>query len=808
MAEKKHVVPEILAILPVRDTVLFPGAVLPLTVGRESSLALVNSLEGEEKLLGVVAQLDPRIEDPAAADLHKVGTLAKVHKTVKMPNGNVVIFLEGLQRVNVLELIGLRPFLRARVEAQPEITGDVDAELEALQRNAQDLFRDVVSHSPQLSDDLQSVALNIDDPGRLADFIAGTLPSLSTLLRQELIETPSVRKRLEMLIRELSKELEVLELRSKIHEQVQEQVGQNQREYLLREQMKAIQKELGESDDSSQEMDELRKKVDEAGMTAEAKKECDRELKRLAKMTPASAEYMVSRTYLEWMTSLPWAKSSGVSEIDIAKGKQILDEDHYDLEKVKERILDYLAVKKLQPGMKGPILCFVGPPGVGKTSLGKSIARSLGRKFVRIALGGMHDEAEIRGHRRTYIGALPGQIIQGLKRAESNDPVMMLDEVDKLGRDFRGDPSSALMEVLDPEQNNAFRDHYLDVPFDLSKVLFIATANWMDPIPEPLRDRMEIIELAGYTGEEKVHIAHKYLIPKQAQEHGLKVGEQIEFSDEALREIIHSFTREAGVRNLEREIATITRKQARKIAEGSLEKMQVSPEIVREYLGVPKFRAEKEVVERVKQPGVAVGLVWTPVGGDIVFIEASRMRGGKQFTMTGHLGEVMQESMTAALTWTRANAERYGIDPDFFRKHDIHIHVPSGGVPKDGPSAGAAMVTSLISLLTGRPVRERLAMTGEMTLSGVVLPIGGVKEKVLGAKRAGITEVLLPADNEPNAVADLPPDILGDMKITYVRNLDEVLEHALSKEAVAPPIVPQPEPKPKRVGGESPRAIH
>ncbi|MGB8476606.1 MAG: endopeptidase La [Candidatus Acidiferrum sp.] len=808
MAEKKHVVPEVLPILPVRDTVLFPGAVLPLTVGRESSLALVNSLEGEEKVLGVVAQLDPRVEDPAAADLHKVGTLAKVHKTVKMPNGNVVIFLEGLQRVDVVELISVRPFLRARVQAQAEITGEADAELEALQRNAQDLFRDVVSHSPQLSDDLQSVALNIEDPGRLADFIAGTLPSLSTLLRQELIETPSVRKRLEMLIRELSKELEVLELRSKIHEQVQEQVGQNQREYLLREQMKAIQKELGESDDSTQEIDELRKKMDESGMTAEAKKECDRELKRLAKMTPASAEYMVSRTYLEWMTSLPWAKSSGVSEIDIAKGKQILDEDHYDLAKVKERILDYLAVKKLQPGMKGPILCFVGPPGVGKTSLGKSIARSLGRKFVRIALGGMHDEAEIRGHRRTYIGALPGQVIQGLKRAESNDPVMMLDEVDKLGRDFRGDPSSALMEVLDPEQNNAFRDHYLDVPFDLSKVLFIATANWMDPIPEPLRDRMEIIELPGYTGEEKIHIAHKYLIPKQAAEHGLKVGENIEFSDEALREIIHSFTREAGVRSLEREIATITRKQARKIAEGQTEKMQVTPEIVREYLGVPKFRAEKEVEERVKTPGVAVGLVWTPVGGDIIFIEASRMRGGKQFTMTGHLGEVMQESMTAALTWTRANAERYGIDPDFFRKQDIHIHVPSGGVPKDGPSAGAAMVTSLVSLLTGRPVRDRLAMTGEMTLSGVVLPIGGVKEKVLGAKRAGIKEVLLPADNEPNAVADLPPEILGDIKITYVHNLDEVLEHALSKDAVAPPIVPHPETKPKRVGPESPRAIH
>jgi len=808
MAEKKFVVPEVLPILPVRDTVLFPGAVLPLTVGRESSLALVNSLHGDEKLLGVVAQLDPRIEDPAAADLHKLGTLAKVHKTVKMPNGNVVIFLEGLQRIQLLELIGLRPFLQARVQAEPDIIGEADTELEALQRNAQDLFRDVVSHSPQLSDDLQTAAMNIDSPGRLTDFIAGTLPSLSTLLRQELIETSSVRKRLETLIRELSKELEVLELRSKIHEQVQEQVSQNQREYLLREQLKAIQKELGESDDSMQEIDELRKKVEEAAMSAEAKKECDRELKRLSKMTPASAEYMVSRTYLEWMTSLPWSKSSGSSEINIAKAHEILDEDHYDLQKVKERILDYLAVKKLQPGMKGPILCFVGPPGVGKTSLGKSIARSLGRKFVRIALGGMHDEAEIRGHRRTYIGALPGQIIQGLKRGETNDPVMMLDEVDKLGRDFRGDPSSALMEVLDPEQNNAFRDHYLDVPFDLSKVLFIATANWMDPIPEPLRDRMEIIELPGYTGEEKLHIAHKYLIPKQTAENGIKAGEQIEFTDEGLREIIHSFTREAGVRNLEREIATITRKQARRIAEGKMEKMVVTPEVVREFLGVPKFRTEKEVEERVKRPGVAVGLVWTPVGGDIIFIEATRMRGGKQFTMTGHLGEVMQESMTAALTWTRANCERYGIDPDFFRKQDIHIHVPSGAVPKDGPSAGAAMVTALVSLLSGRAVKDRLAMTGEMTLSGVVLPIGGVKEKVLGAKRAGITHVLLPADNEPNVVADLTPEILGDIKITYVRTLDEVLEHALQKEAVTPPIVPQPEPKPKRVGPDSPRAIH
>src|SRR5437868_8399578 len=555
MAEKKLFVPEVLPILPVRDTVLFPGAMLPLTVGRESSLALVGSLQGEDKLLGVVAQLDPRIEDPAAADLHKVGTLARVHKTVKMPNGNVVVFLEGLQRIQIVDMVSLRPFLKAQVKPEPDVVGEVDAELEALQRNALDLFREVVSHSPQLSDDLQSKAMSIEDPGELSDFIAGMLPSLSTLFRQELIETPSVRKRLEILIRELSKELEVLELRSKIHEQVQEQVSQNQREYLLREQMKAIQKELGESDDSTQEIDELRKKVEESGMPAEAKKECERELKRLAKMTPASAEYMVSRTYLEWMTSLPWSKSSGSAEIDIPKAQNILNEDHYDLEKVKERILDYLAVKKLQPGMKGPILCFVGPPGVGKTSLGKSIARALGRKFVRISLGGMHDEAEIRGHRRTYIGALPGQIIQGIKRAETNDPVLMLDEVDKLGRDFRGDPSSALMEVLDPEQNHAFRDHYLDVPFDLSKVLFITTANVLDPIPAALRDRMEVLEIAGYTEEEKLKIAVDHLVDKQVKNHGL-TAEYIRFTPAALRAVIRGYTREAGVRNLEREIGS------------------------------------------------------------------------------------------------------------------------------------------------------------------------------------------------------------------------------------------------------------
>jgi ATP-dependent Lon protease len=819
--ENRTRIPDELPILPVRDVVLFPGAVLPITVGRESSLALLNSLRGEQKLLGVVAQLDPRVEDPTAADLHTVGTAARIHKMVRMPNGNVVVFLEGLERFRLLEVVGFQPYLRARLRVEPDIAEPGDTELIALKRNAQDLFRDVVARSPQLSDDLQTTVYTVEEPGRLADFIAGMLPSLSTLMRQELLETFDVRIRLETLVRELSKELEVLELRNKINEQVQEQVSQNQREYLLREQLKAIQKELGESDDAETEIAELRKKVEASGMSAEARRECERELKRLAKMTPASAEYMVSRTYLEWMTALPWAKSSGAEEIDIPKAQAILDEDHYDLEKVKQRILDYLAVKKLQPGMKGPILCFLGPPGVGKTSLGKSIARALGRKFARISLGGMHDEAEIRGHRRTYIGALPGQIIQGIRRAETNDPVFMLDEVDKLGRDFRGDPSAALMEVLDPEQNNAFRDHYLDVPFDLSKVLFIATANWMDPIPEPLRDRMEIIELPGYTEEEKIHIATKYLIPKQAAEHGLKVNEHIEFAEEGLRTIIHSYTREAGVRNLEREIATLVRKQARRVAESlgsakalvpggaapadapappapAAEKLVVTPDTVREVLGVPKYRVEKEVEDRVRQPGVSVGLVWTPVGGDVMFIEATRMRGGKQFTMTGHLGEVMQESMRAALSWVRAHAERYAIDLDFFRKQDIHIHVPSGAIPKDGPSAGVAMVTALVSLLSGRAVRPRVAMTGEISLIGVVLPVGGIKEKVLGAKRAGIKEIILPADNEPNVKEDLQPHMIEGLKLHFVRTVDEALEIALGQaEAPRPASRPEPPPRPE-----------
>src|ERR1700723_2358288 len=592
-----------LPILPVRDTVFFPHAVLPLTVGRESSVQLINSL-GEDKTIVVVAQREARVDTPQPTDLYTVGSLAIVHKVVKMPNQSLFVFAEGLERVRLVEFTQLAPFMRARVDSVPEAIPPTSSEVEALQRNVLTLFQQIVAGSPTLSDELSTVAMNIEEPGRLVDFIASSLPSLSTPDKQDTLETLDIHVRLEKINQHLAKELEVQQLRNKIQSEVQDRVQQTQREYYLREQMKAIQKELGEQDEGARDTEDLRQKIESAGMPRDGKKKAPKELGRLSRTSPVAADYSVTRNYIEWLAVLPWAKASG-GDVDIIKAKEVLDTDHYDLKKVKDRILDYLSVRRLKPGMKGPILCFVGPPGVGKTSLGKSIARALGRKFVRISLGGVHDEAEIRGHRRTYIGALPGQIIQGLKRGETNDPVMMLDEVDKLGRDFRGDPSSALMEVLDPEQNNAFRDHYLDVPFDLSKVLFIATANWMDPIPEPLRDRMEIIELPGYTGEEKLHIAHRYLIPKQATEHGIKVPEQIEFEDAGLRELIHSFTREAGVRNLEREIATITRKQARRIAEGKTEKMVVTPEVVREFLGVPKFRTEREVEERVKKPGVA-----------------------------------------------------------------------------------------------------------------------------------------------------------------------------------------------------------
>jgi ATP-dependent Lon protease len=583
--------------------------------------------------------------------------------------------------------------------------------------------------------------------------------------------------RLEKINQHLAKELEVQQLRNKIQSEVQDRVQQTQREYYLREQMKAIQKELGEQDEGQRDVDDLKKKIDDAGMPDEVKKEALKELGRLSRMSPMAADYSLTRNYVEWLAVLPWAKTSG-QEIEIPKAKEILDTDHYDLEKVKDRILDYLSVRRLKPNMKGPILCFVGPPGVGKTSLGKSIARALGRKFVRLSLGGVHDEAEIRGHRRTYIGALPGQIIQGIRRAETKDPVFMLDEIDKVGRDFRGDPASALLEALDPEQNSTFRDNYLDVTFDLSKVLFITTANMLDPIAEPLRDRMEIIELQGYSEEEKLHIARRYLVPRQVEENGI-TAEQIEFPDEALRYVIRHYTREAGVRSLERTIGTICRKQARRLAEGKTEKLVVTQEIIQEFLGGIKIRVEGEIEERTERPGVAVGLAWTPSGGDVLFVEANAMKGKGGFTMTGQIGQVMQESMQAALTWVRSNAAQLGIAESFFADHDIHMHVPAGAIPKDGPSAGVTMATTLVSLLSGHRIRPLTAMTGEITLSGNVLPVGGIKEKVLAAKRAGVTTVILPAENKMNVEEDLTPEQVENLSIHYVKTIEEALRVSL-----------------------------
>ena len=765
-----------LPILPVRDTVLFPHAVLPLTVGRESSVQLINSL-GEDKTIVVVAQREARVDSPQPTDLYSIGTLAVVHKVVKMPNQSLFVFAEGLERVRLADFAQLSPFMRARVTTIPEVIPPKDSEMEALQRNVLTLFQQIVAGSPTLSDELSTVAMNIEEPGRLVDFIASSLPSLSTSDKQETLETTDVRVRLEKINQHLAKELEVQQLRNKIQSEVQDRVQQTQREYYLREQMKAIQKELGEQDEGARDTEELKQKIESAGMPDEVKKEALKELGRLARMSPMAADYSVTRNYIEWLAVLPWAKTSG-GEIEIPKAKEILDADHYDLQKVKDRILDFLSVRRLKPGMKGPILCFVGPPGVGKTSLGKSIARALGRKFVRLSLGGVHDEAEIRGHRRTYIGALPGQIIQGIRRAETKDPVFMLDEIDKVGRDFRGDPASALLEALDPEQNATFRDNYLDVTFDLSKVLFITTANMLDPIAEPLRDRMEIIELQGYTEEEKIHISFQYLIPRQIEENGI-TKDQIEFPEEAVSYVIRHYTREAGVRNLERTIGTICRKQARRLAEGKTDKLVVTKEIVQQFLGGIKVRSEGEIAERTKRAGVVVGLAWTPSGGDVLFVEANQMKGKGGLTITGQIQDVMRESMQAGLSWVRSNAKQLGIDEEFFATHDIHIHVPAGAIPKDGPSAGVTIVTALVSLLSGKQVRPLTAMTGEITLSGNVLPVGGIKEKVLAAKRAGVHDVILPAENKTNVEEDLTPEQLIGLTPHYVKTIDEVLEFAL-----------------------------
>ena len=771
-------VPSEMAILPLRDTILFPHAILPLAVARESSVALVHEAVRERKVIGVVTQRDPAIDEPVESDLYRIGTLTHIHKMFKFPDGSLRLVVQGVQRFRVLQVNQYHPFLKASIELIREhVKPEHEIEVRALAQSAQGLFQRVVELSPTLSDELQGLAANIQDPSRLADFIAGSVQTLNTAQKQEILEVLDVRVRLDRTNKILVKDLEVLEVGNRIQSQVKTELQKNQREYYLREQMKAIQKELGEGDDQQREYNELRDKIEKAGMPEDAKKEAMRELDRLTKMSPAAAEYTVARTYLDWLVALPWSKRTE-AEIDMKRAKEVLDNDHYDLEKVKERILEYLAVRKLKPDIKGPILCFVGPPGVGKTSLGKSIAAAMGRKFHRLSLGGMRDEAEIRGHRRTYIGALPGQVIQGLRRAESKNPVFMLDEVDKLGADFRGDPAAALLEVLDPEQNNTFKDHYIDLPFDLSEVLFITTANILDTIPPALKDRMEVIRLAGYIEEEKLHIARRHLIPRQLENHGMK-PEDVAFGDEALTKLIREYTREAGLRNLEREIASIIRKVARRRVEGATDTVVVTPEKVEGFLGAPYFMRE-EMEERTHMPGVATGLSWTAAGGEVLYIEASQMWGKKGLTITGQLGDVMKESAQAALSWVRAHARQLGVEDTFFERVDLHLHVPEGAIPKDGPSAGITIVTALVSLLTARPVRARVAMTGEMTLSGRVLPVGGIKEKVLAAHRMGVKEVLLPKRNEKAVKEDIPENVRNDMKIHLVSSIQEVLELALT----------------------------
>ncbi len=783
-ADRTFSVPADVSVLPLRDTILFPNSFMPLAVARESSVKLIDEAIAGGKLVGVFTQRDATLDEPGESDLYPVGTLTHIHKMFKLPDGSLRLIVQGLTRIRLDRLVSTTPYLRAEISEAVEALDEHDAlEIDALQRNIRTNFQQVVHLSPVLSDDLTALAANIGDPGRLTDFIASSLTSLDTTVKQQFLETLDVRSRMDELNRVLTKELEVLELGSKIQSQVQSEVGKNQREYFLREQLKAIHRELGEGDEQVKETEDLREKIETVGMPDDVKKEALRELDRLSKMPAAAAEYTVARTYIDWLVALPWSKRT-VETIDLVRTKGILDADHSGLDRVKDRILEYLAVRKMKPDLKGPILCFVGPPGVGKTSLARSIATSLDRKFVRVSLGGMRDEAEIRGHRRTYIGALPGQIIQGLRRAESRNPVFILDEIDKLGSDFRGDPASALLEVLDPEQNNTFRDHYLDVPFDLSEVLFITTANVLDTIPAPLRDRMEVIELPGYTDQEKLRIARDHLVARQIANHGLGEGD-VTFTDQALAAIIRGYTREAGVRNLEREIGAICRKIARRHAEGDTAAVAVTPDVVGEMLGAPRH-LDEELAERTKEPGVAIGLAWTPVGGEVLFVEASRMPGASQLTLTGQLGDVMKESARIALSWFRAHAPGYGVDPTFYKDAEIHLHVPQGAIPKDGPSAGVTMVVALASALSGRPVRGDVAMTGEITLSGRVLPVGGIKEKVLAARRHGIHEVILPRQNERNVNEDLSNELKQGLVVHYVERMDEALALALSTRRVQP----------------------
>jgi len=764
--------PNELGIIPLRDTVIFPYMIAPLVIGRPKSLHLVDEAANTDRMIGLATQVQPDTEEPTPSDLHGVGTAATILKMLKFPDGSTRVLVQGTSRIRIKRYAQREPYLRADVEPVPEVA-DTSVETQALLRSVSDIFGKIVGLSPHLPDELHVAVMNIDNASRAADLIASNI-NLSTSEKQDILETYETGSRLQKLIGYLNRELQVLELGSKIQSEVKTELDKSQREYYLREQLKAIQRELGETDERTVEIAELREKIDLANMPKDAKQAADRELDRLGKMPPQAAEYTVSRTYLDWLINLPWANATKDS-LDVGKAKDILDEDHYDLDKVKERILEFLAVRKLKADTKGPILCFVGPPGVGKTSLGKSIARTLGRKFTRISLGGIRDEAEIRGHRRTYVGALPGRIIQGIRKAGSNNALFMLDEVDKIGADFRGDPGAALLEVLDPEQNAFFSDHYLEVPFDLSRVMFITTANVLVTVPPPLLDRMEVIELPGYTDEEKVEIARTYLIPRQLDAHGLTI-KTLAFDDDAVRLLISEYTREAGLRNLEREIGNISRKVARKVAEGKRGKTVITADKVEDYLGPRKFF--REIAERTMVPGVATGLAWTEAGGDIIFVEASMMKGGKSLNLTGRLGDVMRESAQAALTYVRSQAKALNVDPAFYENHDIHVHVPHGGVPKDGPSAGVTIATSLLSLLTKRPVKADIAMTGEITLKGRVLPVGGIKEKILAARRAGIRKVILPSKNEKDLI-EVPEIVKKGLEFIFVDNLDEVFEYAL-----------------------------
>ena len=765
-------IPEILPILPLRETVVYPQMLIPLIVGREKSIRLVEDALSGNKLIGMCMQKTP-VEDPTPDDIYRIGTVGIIVRSLRFPDNTLRLFVQGLQRIRVIEFLETEPYFKAKVEVIEEKV-EKTVEIEGMMRNLLNLFQKMASLIPQFPEELLINAMNIQEPGRLADFIAFNT-NLNINEKQEILETIDVKERLQKVTYYLTRELEILEIANKIQNEVKNEIEKSQKEYFLRQQMKAIQKELGEIDPREMEINELRQKLQEAKLPPEAMKEAERELERLSLMPPGSAEYTVTRTYLDWLISLPWAISTE-DNLDIKRAEEILNEDHYDLEKVKERILEYLAVRKLKSDMKGPILCFVGPPGVGKTSLGKSIARALGRKFVRISLGGIRDEAEIRGHRRTYVGALPGRIIQGIRKAESNNPVFMLDEIDKLGSDFRGDPAAALLEVLDPEQNNAFVDNYLGVPFDLSKVMFIATANVLYTIPPALLDRMEIIELPGYTEYQKMGIAKGFLILRQLKEHGLE-NEQIEFTDDAIRKIIREYTREAGVRNLEREIASIIRKVAKGIAEGSItEKVIVKAEDVPKYLGPEKYtygmKGEKDEV------GVATGLAWTEAGGDILFVEALVVEGKGNLILTGKLGEVMQESAKTALSYVRSKLKDLNVSYELLEKSDIHVHVPSGAIPKDGPSAGVTIATAIASALTRRPVKKDIGMTGEITLRGKVLPVGGIREKVLAAHRAGLTAVIMPKENKKD-LEEIPEEVKKEITFYFVEHADEVLSLAL-----------------------------